>query len=332
MLPVITEEKEVNLMNEKILTPQEVADILKIKKNTVYEMIKRGELKATKMGKQLRILEADVNAYLGVTNEPANAAAPSSEPNTEFNTRFTDKTARNFQAHASAFVICGQDIILDKLCNLVNSKPFGVEALRSYMGSYNALYSMYQGNAQIATAHLWDPETDTYNLPYIPKLLPGLNVAVYHLLKRKQGFYVPSGNPKRLQGFRDFKRQDLRFINREKGSGTRILLDCKLQQLMIQPKNIHGYEYEVNSHLASATEVAKGNADFALGNERTSLQIPSIEFIPLQEESYEMVIRTEDINHPIFQEIIRLVQSAEFQEEVMLMGGYDVTDMGVRIL
>jgi putative molybdopterin biosynthesis protein len=317
-------------MNEKILTPQEVADILKIKKNTVYEMIKRGELKATKMGKQLRILEVDVNSYLGVP--PENNGAPSPEASTDLNITLTDTASRNYQTQASAFIICGQDMILDTLCNLVNAKHFGAEALRSYMGSYNALYSLYQGSAHIATAHLWDPETDTYNLPYIPKLLPGVDVAVYHLLKRRQGFYVPAGNPKKLHGFGDFRRNDLRFINRERGSGTRILLDCKLQKLQIPTHGIHGYEFEVNSHLASATEVAKGNADFALGNERTALQIPSIEFIPLQEESYEMVIRKEDMNHPIFKEIIRLVQSKDFQDDIMLMSGYDVSHMGTRIL
>lgn len=312
-------------MNESILTPQEVADILKLKKNTVYEMIKRGDIKASKMGKQFRILRKDVDAYLYA------------QSNTKEVVSTTDTTAyipstpvTNNQL--GSFIICGQDILLDKICNYLNENTYGVQALRSYKGSYNALYSMYQGQAQIATAHMWDPETDTYNLPYVSKVLPGLNIAVFHLACRKQGFYVPTGNPLKIKSFEDLRRPGLRFVNRELGSGTRILLDCKMQKLGISPQLLKGYTDVVNSHLEAATHVAKGDADFALGNERTSLQLPSIDFVPLQTESYEMFIRTSDMSHPLFSKIIQLIQSKEFQDEVNLMGGYDLTDMGKRLL
>lgn len=310
-------------MNESILTPQEVADILKLKKNTVYEMIKRGDIKASKMGKQFRILRKDVDAYLDAQSNTKEMSTSTSD------VTYTAQIPSNLPG---TFIICGQDILLDKLCNYLNENNYGIQALRSYKGSYNALYSMYQGQAQIATAHMWDPETDTYNLPYVSKLFPGLNIAVFHLACRKQGFYVPTGNPLKIKSFEDLRRPGLRFVNRELGSGTRILLDCKMQKLGISPQLLKGYTDIVNSHLEAATRVAKGDADFALGNERTSLQLPSIDFVPLQTESYEMFIRTSDMSHPLFSKIIQLIQSKEFQDEVNLMGGYDLTDMGKRLL
>ena len=313
-------------MNETILTPQEVADILKLKKNTVYEMIKRGDIKASKMGKQFRILRKDVDAYLAAQSNTKENVSVISEASYV-------QTAPILSNQSGTFIICGQDILLDKICNYLNENTYyGIQALRSYKGSYNALYSMYQGQAQIATAHMWDPETDTYNLPYVSKLFPGLDIAVFHLACRKQGFYVPAGNPLKIKSFEDFKRPELRFVNRELGSGTRILLDCKIQKLKISPQLIQGYDNVVSSHLEAATRVAKGDADFALGNERTSLQLSSIDFVPLQTESYEMFIRTSDMSHPLFSKIIQLIQSKEFQQEVSLMGGYDLTDMGKRLM
>lgn len=313
-------------MNESILTPQEVADILKLKKNTVYEMIKRGDIKASKMGKQFRILRKDVDAYLDAQSNTKETTIVTSEPiYTQTNSITTNQS--------NAFIICGQDILLDKICNYLNENTYyGIQALRSYKGSYNALYSMYQGQAQIATAHMWDPETNTYNLPYVSKLFPGLDIAVFHLACRKQGFYVPTGNPLKIKSFEDLRRSELRFVNRELGSGTRILLDCKMQKLGISSQLLQGYTDVVNSHLEAATRVAKGDADFALGNERTSLQLPNIDFVPLQTESYEMFIRTSDMSHPLFSKIIQLIQSREFQDEVNLMGGYDLTDMGKRLM
>lgn len=311
-------------MNESILTPQEVADILKLKKNTVYEMIKRGDIKASKMGKQFRILRSDVDAYLAAQSNSVEVASNSNS--------IAIAKPTSLSTQASSLIICGQDILLDRICNYVNQNTYGIQILRSYKGSYNALYSMYQGQAHIATAHMWDPQTDTYNLPYVSKMLPGLDIAVYHLAYREQGFYVANGNPLNIKSFKDLSRPGLRFVNREMGSGTRILLDCKMQKLGISPQLLQGYNHVVTSHLEAATYVAKGDADFALGNERTSLQLPGVDFIPLQKESYEMFIEAKYITHPLVQEIIKLIQSNDFQQEINLMGGYDVTDMGKRLI
>ena len=266
-------------MDEQFLSPLEVAEILQVKKNTVYEMIKRGDLKATKMGKQFRIARKDVYEYMGVmpeTESPEN------------------------------IVICGQDQLLDVLCALYNSQSDGhTQVYRSPMGSYSGLYRMYQNENYVATCHMWDGATDTYNLPYIERMLPGEQVAVFHLLKR--------------------------MINREKGSGIRIFIDEMCKKLDIDPDRIHGYEDIASSHLIAATNVLRGTADVAIGNEKSARQMEGIQFLPLKQESYDIVFRKKDLKRKEFQNLLNIIGSEEFQKEAEMMSGYDISDMGKQL-
>ena len=293
-------------MEEQFLSPVEVAEILQIKKNTVYEMIKRGDLKATKMGKQLRIARKDVYDYLGIP------------PKVE---------------SASNIVICGQDLLLDVLCSMFNERKIGkTRAYRSPMGSYNGLYEMYQNENYVATCHLWDSETDTYNLPYVTRMLPGERLAVFHLLKRWQGLYVKEGNPKEIHTFQDLIRDDVRMANREKGSGIRVFIDemCKVNE--IETMSLNGYHDVASSHLIAATMVSRGNADVAIGNEKTSRQVEGIDFIPLKQENYDIVFRLEDLKKKEYQALVEIIQSKEFRKEEEAIEGYDVAGMGERLL
>ena len=196
------------------------------------------------------------------------------------------------------FVICGQDIMLDILSRYLQHHPNGVQALRSYSGSYNGLYELYHDKVQITTAHLWDGETGEYNIPYVKKMLPGVPVIIIHLAKIMQGIYVLKGNPKGITGIQDLGRSDITIINREKGSGTRILLDEHLRKIGIDSSSICGYERECISHLTVANTVAKGGADIALGNEKVLKQVKGIEFIPIHYANYELIIKKENLHKP----------------------------------
>ena len=293
-------------MDEKLLTPVEVAEMLQVKKNTVYEMIKRGDLKATKMGKQFRITEKDVYEYLGII--------------------------RPEEADCN-IVICGQDILLDALCAMFNEmKIKNYRAYRSPLGSYNGLYEMYQHDDYIATCHLWDGATDTYNLPYVERMLPGEQVAVFHLIKRWQGLYVKKGNPKNITRFEDLLRDDVVMVNREKGSGIRVFIDemCKLHG--ISSSQLKGYHNIAESHLIAASMVQRGSGDVSIGNEKTSRQVEGIDFIPLKEESYDMVIRTADLDKEPYQKIVEIIQSERFRSEAESIDGYNVTRIGKRLM
>lgn len=311
-------------MSDTFLTPAEVADLLKIKKNTVYEMIKRGDIKANKLGKQLRISQEDLDFYL---NEQS--TKPVSQ-NADMLLSGTD--SHTISNSDELIIVCGQDVILDKICDRINENASGYQMLRSHKGSYNALFALYNNQVHMASAHLWDEHSKTYNLPFIPMILPGMEVSVFHILKRMEGFYVQKGNPKKITSFSDCGRNDLTFANREKGSGVRVLLDEKLMSLGIRPTEVNGYQRIVTSHLDAATNVSIGYADYAIGNERTSLTIPDIDFIPLQEESYDLVIPTACLHKPAYKAVLALLESKSFQNEISHMGGYDITDMGRQLL
>lgn len=180
----------------------------------------------------------------------------------------------------------------------------------------------------MATAHLWDGDTGQYNIPFVRRMLPGTSSVIIHLACRLQGFYVLKGNPKGITGWEDMKRKDITIINREKGSGTRVLLDEHLRLLGISSKNIKGYERESTSHLAIASTVARGGADIGIGNEKSCMQVNGIEFIPLQTERYELVIKKEDIQSPPFQAVLEILRSQEFRMELEGIGGYDLSEIG----
>jgi len=297
------------------LTPQEVADILKITKNTVYELVKRGDIKAYHVGKKLRFDRDDVDAYIqnGKTMIQKKINLNNEHPTKQIDTNF---------------VICGQDVILDILCRHLENHPYGVRALRSYLGSYNGLFAMYQGDVQVATCHLWDGESDSYNLTYVKRMLPGFSTIVIHLVNRMQGFYVKKGNPKNIKDWVDLDRSDITIVNRERGSGTRILMDEKIRLLKLDKSVIKGYEVEYLSHLAIASAIARGEADLGLGNEKTSLQVDGIDFIPLKEESYDLIIKKEDMDKPAYKAILEIIQSLAFKNEIDGLGGYNITDIG----
>ena len=345
-------------MDEVLYTPQEVADLLKIRKNTVYELIKRGELKCSKIGKQFRIRKDELDEYLNSPNErmlkvvkgePINEKNQSifekNKSNNENNQSIIEKnqtlSERNQISEPSyierdlhtsnGIVICGQDIILEILCNYLAAEMKEIPIFRSYLGSYNGLYAMYQGKVDIATVHLWDGETGEYNRQFVKRMLPGTEYLRFHLVSRMQGFYVKEGNPKQIKDFKDLTRADVTMINREKGSGTRILLDEHLIKLGIKNSSISGYEKEVTSHLAGAGAVARGGADVALGNERISKELKGIEFIPIQMESYDLVIKMESVKYTWYQKLIDIINSDEFREEIVSLSGYDTTNMGVRL-
>ena len=336
-------------MKEEFYTPQEVADLLKIKKNTVYELIKRGDLRCSKIGKQFRIRKDELGEYInrsGGKEASAEAVAESEKadsnqsPDVNTNSILEQNTARKKEINTDIFakvstrspakelVMCGQDILLEVLCNYLSAELAELPIYRSYQGSYNGLFSLYQDKVDVATVHLWDGETGEYNKDYVKRMLPGTKYIRVHLVKRRQGFYVKEGNPKGIQDFHSLTREDVRFINREKGSGTRILLDEQLIKSGISKSTIKGYEKELNSHLACAGAVARGSADVSMGIERISKEMKGIDFVPIQLESYDLVVKEEAEETDWFRKLIEIINSPNFREEVMRMSGYDITDMG----
>lgn len=298
-------------------TPEDLAKILKITRYTVYEMIKRGDFPAYRIGRKVRVEAPDLEAYIKKSKGSA-SLLPSIE----------DRTADTPLANPDEIVLCGQDALLDTLTRHMQGKLPHVRLLRNYIGSIDGLTALYHGKVNAVTTHLWDSDTDTYNTPYVRRLLPGHRTLIINLVYRMEGFYVVKGNPKNIQTWQDLLKPDVRFVNRERGSGARVLLDEKLRKNNIDRKQIDGYEHEEMSHLAVASYVARGEADVGLGIEKVALQVKELDFIPLQKERYDLVIREEDADKPPFKALLSVLRAKAFQNELQGMGGYDLTHTG----
>ena len=184
----------------------------------------------------------------------------------------------------------------------------------------------------VATTHLWDMETDTYNIPFIKALLPGEDIYLYHIANRPVGIYVQKGNPKNITGIEDLVKDDVTMVNRERGSGIRVLTDSLMKAAGIDPENVAGYGRTVNSHLAAAALVAKGGADCAWGTQSIAMQFPNIDFLFVKQEQYDLAVRKSDLKRPEIAQMVKIIQSDDFKEQVSALQTYDVTDMGKRIL
>ena len=300
-------------MPDDLLTAQEAADYLKLKKTTVYELVKRGDIPSTKIGKQLRIPRA---ALEGMTGAPRPAEPP--------------KKPLLRESGRPGAILCGQDSSLDMIADFVTSSVGnGAVVLRSHAGSYNSLTMLYHGKVDMATAHLWDEATGTYNLPYISKLLPGMEVTAVRLFGRTTGIYVPAGNPRKVEGVSALARPELRIINREKGSGVRVLVDEKRKAMGLSPRQIRGYDEVRTSHMTVAAAVASGEADYGFGAEAASRMVDGVDFLPIQLEWYDLVLPTARREEPAFRAVLDYVTSQRFRRDLEQTGRYDLSQTGI---
>ena len=305
--------------DKKALSTQEVADLLKVSKSTIYDLIRRGEIQSYKVGRKVRFTEEDVKRYIENSRESQTTKNAPLVEGAQFSLLGNEK-------RQEGFIICGQDLILDVLSNYM--RLHNVPALRAYIGSYDGLVSLYRNKVNVTASHMWDSDTDTYNVPYVRRLLPGVPAVIIHLTCRMQGLYIAKGNPKDICGWEDFKRDDIAMINREQGAGSRVLLDENLKLLGIFGSTIKGYHRETSSHLAVASAISRGEADVAVGNEKIARQVDNMEFIPMKKERYDLVLKKEDLNTSEIQTMLRIIRSDAFRNEFGNIGGYDTTDMG----
>lgn len=297
-----------------------MAKILQISRFTVYELIKRGELTAYRIGRKVRVEPADLVRY----KDSKKGCPP-------FLTQATTQTPVSKLNVQDGLIICGQDAVLDILTRHLEKQLPTLRFLRRYTGSIDGLTALYQGTANLVTAHLWDSDSGEYNIPYVRRLLPGHKTLIYNLVYRTEGFYVAQGNPKGIKTWTDLTRNDIIFVNRECGSGARVLLDEQLRILKLDYRMIHGYDHEEMSHLAVASNVARGEADVGLGIEKAAGQVREVEFIPLIKERYDLVMRKEDLDLPHFHSLFAILHSQAFRNEIAGMGGYDISRMGQLI-
>lgn len=195
------------------------------------------------------------------------------------------------------------------------------------VGSLGGLLALKRGEAHVVGTHLLDPKTGTYNLPDIRRHLRRADIVVVNLVGREQGLMVAKGNPKHIRHLRDLGRKDIRFVNRQPGAGTRVLLDYKLAKLRLRPARINGYEREEFTHMAVAVAVASGLADCGLGV-RSAANALGLDFIPVEKEEYDLVWRRDFYASDAGQALLATIRSEAFRQAVTRLGGYDVSRTG----
>ncbi|MEN1938363.1 helix-turn-helix transcriptional regulator [Paenibacillus sp. 102] len=305
-------ESEESSMDHHSYTTEEVANRLKVSKLTVYDLIKKGELPSYRVGRQMRIDAVDLEQYIKQmkTGKVQTASMKIEEKNRE-----------------SSCVISGQELTLDMLAKHLERLLPGPSMLRAYQGSLMSLIKMSQGEGSIVSLHLFDGDTREYNIPYVKRILVGQPCIVMNLLARNVGFYVQKGNPKEIQTWADLNHSSIQFVNRDKGSGIRVLVDEQVRIQNLAKATIRGYDSEESNHLGVASQIANGKADVGVGAEKIA-QIVNVDFIPLMKEQYDLVILKNKENEQLIEAVKEILQSTEFQNELRAIGGYDISKTG----
>jgi len=228
----------------------------------------------------------------------------------------------------NAIIFIGShDLSLDMLSDYLTRQKLGKTLSITHYGSLGGLMALKRGECHITGIHLLDPETGIYNIPYIKKYLSGKGVYRVHLAFREQGLIVKKGNPKKIKGLHELPNERISFVNRQFGSGTRLLLDHYLKMKNIDTSLLRDYEREVFTHMAVASLVKAGGADCGLGILGAARAL-DLDFIPIAKEEYDLVIPGEFFDLPAIKSIVDSIKSNEFKKELESLGGYDCKATG----
>lgn len=223
--------------------------------------------------------------------------------------------------------IGSHDMTLDILADEIRSTGRDIRIASGNVGSLGGLMALRKRICHFTGSHLLDTATGEYNLSYVRRYLKGMATCIFHLVRREQGLIVAKGNPKRIYGLKDIAREDIYYVNRQAGSGTRILLDYRLSGEGIRPEDIRGYDHEEYTHMAVAVDVLSGAADCGMAIYAAARAL-DLDFIPVEQEQYDLVVPSALLEHPGVQAILETVRSTRFRDRVVAMGGYDPSRSG----
>ncbi len=307
------------------LTAEEAAKVLRISKYTLYELIKRGEIPAQRVGRQLRLDPEVLNRYLlsppaasGAASSPVTRRSPPPSGAAEPSIRQESKTTaaaeclrlRFAGSHEPGIELAGEFL-------KHSANPIQMDL--AFTGSMEGLIALFRGEADVAGMHLWDSNTDEYNLPFANHVLAGETFVLVNFAERTQGWIVPPGNPLGLASWTDITRKGLRFINRQKGSGTRIRLDSYLHMNQILPTAIKGYAFEETTHSGVALRIANGEADAGIGVQAAAQRL-GLDFIPLFKEHYDLIYLEAFSESPALGSLLSTLRAPAFQKALRQLG------------
>jgi putative molybdopterin biosynthesis protein len=297
-------------MNKEMLTTDDLAEYLQIHKNQAYRLIKEKRLPATRITGKWLFPKRLVDEWL---INSAKGLNPSKQKQETLGNRI---------------VIAGSnDFALEALTKSVQKRFSQLTVSLSNTGSLSGLFALRRGTCHIAASHLLDPETGEYNSSYLKKGFPDLKVRVVNLAHREQGLLIKKGNPLGIKTLKDLVSKKAVFINRQDGSGTRVLLDFKLKENGIDPMEIPGYPTIAYTHLAVALAVFRGSADVGMGI-RAAAELLNLDFIPVANERFDLIIPNEYCSTVAITSLFESLASDEVKAHIVHLGGYETHDTG----
>ena len=295
---------------KEMLTTKEVAEYLSINEKQVYRLIKEKKIPATRItGKWLFPKNLIDEWVMASARESVSISTPRSTPENQV-------------------VIAGSnDLALELLAkNTAVQHPRYTISI-SNVGSLAGLIALQKGNCHVAASHLLDLETGEYNSSFIKKHFSNLKIVLLNLAHREQGMIVKKGNPLGIRTVKDLANKTLTFVNRQEGSGTRVLLDYRLKELDIDPAVIPGYSKTSLTHMDVALEVFSGSADVGIGI-LAAARMLDLDFVPLATERFDLVIPAENYATGAVKALREVLSSDEFKSHIRNMGGYETRDTG----
>lgn len=304
------------VMTRKVFSPMGEDEFLRVKVGQVG-----GELLATP-------LQRGAGATMSMVRADGWVCIPRGSEGLQERQRVRVDLLSNLEDIENGIVVVGShDLALDVLANHLHKQYPRRNLSSSNVGSLGGLIALRRGESHLAGSHLLDEESGEYNVSYVKRLLGDKEMVIINLVYREQGLMVAKGNPKRLSNLADLRRQGVSFINRQRGAGTRVLLDFKLKEMGIDSAEIDGYERAAFTHLAVAAAIASGTADAGLGIVAAARAL-DLDFVPLLKERYDLVIPRIYYDSPFLEPLLTILQQPSFRAEVEKLGGYDTSLMG----
>jgi putative molybdopterin biosynthesis protein len=305
-------------MEDKVYTPDEVAQIFQISKHTVYELIKRGELNAFKIGNKMRIEQIELDQFKEKQKAPSQRQNATALPKEV--------------GYPNPLRLAGShDLLVEQLVKLASLEGNALQIQPTYIGSLEGLMMLYRGQCDIAAIHLLDPVSLEYNVPFINQLFVHEKISLIRFATRAQGLILPKGNPKKISHISDLVKHDVKFINRQKGSGTRFLFDSLLAKEKISPKNITGYEIVEWNHLSASSYISRGAADVTFGIQAAANHL-NLDFLPIAREQFDFVFKWTEENQESLTRLVELLQSDSLRDGLKDCPGYDLEQLGTTII
>jgi putative molybdopterin biosynthesis protein len=279
-----------------------------------------------------KLIATPLNRGAGVTMSLVRAdgilVIPQNSEGVEAGEKVTVELMKNIDDIRNTIVSIGShDLIMDIIGSLIHRRNSKYNLTSAHVGSMGGLMSLRKGEAHMAPIHLLDEASGLYNISYIKRLLPNEEMTLIKGVKRIQGIMVKQGNPKNIKDFNDLVRGDVVFVNRQKGAGTRILVDYLLKKEGINQENIIGYDREMTTHMSVAASVSSGAADAGVGV-FSAAKTMGLDFIPIGEEEYDFAVPSKYIDNDMFLLFIDILRSEEFKSILADLGGYGSEGIG----